>query len=152
MFPFFPTKKVVKFFLVVGSCQFLLNDSFVKLILMLLIEVCILPLGRDISGLPFWIKVKMLFFCFHVCAMLSWWWLQMLCCEQSLNSLFLLGYLCSFTKWLMEEHWITKNKVEYRITVNFCGDFNLANWQFFFTKLPKLIALNTRARARECDA
>ena len=33
--------------------------------------------------------------------------------------------------------------IDYRTARNFCGDFNLANWQFFFTKLPKLIPPDT---------
>ena len=33
----------------------------------------------------------------------------------------------------------------YRIAGNFSGDFNLANWQFFFTKSLKLIPPNMRA-------
>ena len=37
----------------------------------------------------------------------------------------------------------------YRIAGNFCGDFNLANWRFFFTKSPKLIPPNTQTRARD---
>jgi len=38
----------------------------------------------------------------------------------------------------------------YCIAGNFCGDFNLANWRIFFTKLPKLIPPNTRAHVRNC--
>ena len=38
-------------------------------------------------------------------------------------------------------------KVYYCIAGNFCGDFNLANWQIFH-KSPKLIPPNTQARMR----